>query len=116
MSKTTFAVAPLGQRDGLCLRRCGVRLGKMGSGHHNGARASDQGFVDVALIQRHVRAIGPIEDGRRDAFGFHREQHQTAQAVLVGVNPLDVDALAGELFPNEAAHLFGADTRDQAPT
>ena len=108
-----FPAVSFGQSDGLCLCCGGVRLGKMGSGHDDGAGASDQGFVDVALVQRHVGAIGPIEDRRRDALALHREQHQAAQPLLVGVHAVYGDAFADELFANEAAHLFGADARDQ---
>ena len=103
----------LGQRDRLRLRRRGGWLGEMGARHDDRAGASDQRFVDVALIQRHVCAVGPIEYRRRHPLGLHGEQHQAAQAVLVGVHPIDDDTLANQLFANETAHLFGADARDQ---
>ena len=108
-----FRAVPLGQRDGLRLRRGGVRLGEVGPRHDDGARARDQRFVDVAFVQRHVGAVGAIEDRRRNPLGLHGEQHQAAQPVFVGVHPVDGDAFADQLFADEAAHLFGADARDQ---
>ena len=75
--------------------------------------AGDQRFVDIAFIQRHVSAVGAIEDGRGNALGLHGEQHQSGEPILVDVNSVDGDALANKLFANEAAHLFCADARDQ---
>ena len=48
-----------------------------------GAAAGDEVFVDVALVERHVGAVGAIEDHRRDALGLDRKQHQRRQPVLV---------------------------------
>ena len=108
-----LGVVSLGQRDRLGLRRRRVGFGEMRTRHDDRARPRDQRFVDVAFVQRHVGAVGAIEDRRRNALGLDREQHETRQAVLVDMHPVGDDPIARELLANEAAHLFGPDAGDQ---
>ena len=96
-----LGVVSLGQRDRLGLRRRRVGFGEMRPGHDDGARPRDQRLVDVAFVQRHVGAVGAIEDRRRNALGLDREQHQTRQAVLVDMHPVGDDPFARELLANE---------------
>ncbi len=67
-----------------------------------------------SFVERHVGAIGAIEDHRRDAFGLDRKQHQRRQPFLVGDDAVRRDALACRLFADETAHLLVADAGDQA--
>ena len=63
--------------------------------------------------QRHVGAVGAVEDHRRDAFVLDRQQHQRGQPLRVGGDALDRHALARQLLADEAAHLLVADAGDQ---
>ena len=44
----------------------------------------DEGLVDVALVERHVGAVGAVEDHGRDALVLDRKQHQRRQPVGIG--------------------------------
>ena len=103
-------------RDRLALRGLGVVARKMRAGDDDGARRGDERLVDVVGFERHVGAVGAVEDHRRDAFLLHRQQHQRRQPVGIGDKAVDRNALAGKLLANEAAHLLVADARKQRRT
>ena len=108
-----LAAVRLGQRDRFRLRGGGGGPRKMRPGHDDRMGSGDEGLVDVAFVERHVGAVRAIERHRRDALARDGQQHQRRQTLAVDMDAVDGDALANELFADEAAHLLRADPRDQ---
>ena len=85
----------------------------MGAGDDDRLGGGDEGLVDVALVERAVGAIVAIEDQRKGLVVAHAEQNQRGQPRRIGVNAGDVDAFAGALLADEAAHVLVADAGDE---
>ncbi len=85
----------------------------MRAGDDDRRGAADQALVDVLLRQGHVGAVVAVEDHRRDAFVLDGEEDERRQPFAVDDDAVGRDALAGELFADEAAHLLGADAGDE---
>ena len=86
---------------------------EMRAADQDGAGGGDIGLVDIVLGERHVGAIGAIEDVRRGAVVAHAENDQRGQPVGIGDDAIDGDALADELLADEAPHMLGTDTGDE---
>ncbi len=86
----------------------------MGSRDDDRLGAGDVGLVDVAFVERAVGAIVAIEDQRKRLVVANAENDERGQAPGIGVNARHVDAFAGALLADEAAHVLVADPRDQA--
>jgi len=69
---------------------------------------ADHRLVEVAGVQRHVRAVLAVEDQREGLPVTDAQDHQGRKALGVGDHATDVDALTLELFANEAAHMVAA--------
>ena len=82
-----LAAMCLGNADRLFL--CGLTIGarEVGAGNNNRTRRGNVRLINIVFRQRHVCAIGAIENHRRNALGLHRQQHQRSQALLVGGDP-----------------------------
>ena len=109
-----LAAGSLGDADRLALRRIGIRPREMRSRDHDGSGRGDEALVDVVFAERHVGAVGAVEDHGRDALILDGEQYQRGQPLLVGGDALDRDALADHLLADEASHLLVADPRHHA--
>ena len=109
-----LAAGGLGRADRLVARRLDGRRREMRAADEDGAGRGDIGFVDVVLRERHVGAIGAIEDVRLRALVAHAENHERRQPLRIGDNAIDGNALADELLADEAPHMLGADTGDDA--
>ena len=109
-----LAAILLGDLDSLALRSFGIVAREMRAGDHDRACRLDEILVHIFRRQRHVGAVGAVEDHRRDAFILDRKQHQRRQPFRVGDDAAGRHALALHLFLDVAAHLLVADTRDDA--
>ncbi len=67
--------------------------------------------VDVRRLEAHVRAILAVEDVRKVLGALDAEQHESGQALRVGLDRGNVDPLGGERLAHEAAHVLVADAR-----
>ncbi len=103
----------LGDADRLALGGIAVGFREMRAGNDDGARRADKVFVDVVFAERHVGTVGAHEDHWRDTLVLDRQQHQGGQPFLVGGDALYRDALAYQLFADEAAHLLVANAGEQ---
>ena len=76
--------------------------------------AFDIGRIDVALVERSVRAIIAIEDEREGLFVADAEKDERGEPHRIGVDSGDIDALARALLADEPPHMFVADASDEA--
>ena len=70
----------------------------MRAGHDDRPRRGDECLVDIVFRQRHVSAVGPVEDHRRDAFFLDRKQDQCGQPLGIGGDASRRDAFARQLL------------------
>jgi hypothetical protein len=94
--------------------RVDAGLRQVGAVDQHRAGPGEPGLVDVAGLQRHVGAVLAIEDQRKGVAVADAQDDQGGQALGVGQHAGHVDALAGQLFADEAAHVVGADPGQQA--
>ena len=98
-----------GEPQGLQHRRLGARMREMRAGRDHAARVRDEGLVDVGLLQRHVGAVLAVEDQREPGLVADAEDDEGGEPLRVRDHAARVDALAGELLAQEAAHGLVAD-------
>ena len=101
-----------GEGQRLQHRRLGARVAEMGAGREHGAGLGDEALVDVVLGQPHVGAVLAVEDQREALVVADAEDDQRGQPLGVDLHPAGVDALAGQLLDDEAAHVLVADAGD----
>ena len=108
-----LAAGGLGRADRLVAGGLDGGRREMRAADEDGAGRLDIGLVDVVLAQRHVGAIGAIEDVRRVAIVAHAENDEGGQPIGIGDDAIDGDALAHELLADEAPHVLVADAGDE---
>ena len=91
----------------------GAGGGKVRAGCDHCAGRGDQRLVDVVDGDGHVGAVFAVEDQRKADLIADAEQDKGGQAVGVCPHGRGVDALALQLFTDEAAHGIVADPGDQ---
>ena len=101
------------QGERLQNRRLRARVRQVcASGHHR-PRFGDEAGVDILLAQRHVRAIGPVEDQRKLLLVADAQKHQRRQTLRVRLHPAHIHALARQFLADEAPHMLIPNPRDQ---
>ena len=108
-----LAAVPAHQLHRLALRGFGTGPGEMRAGDDDGTGLGDEGGVDIAFLQRHVGAVLAVEQQREGLVALDREDGERGQAFRVGLETVEIDALAGELLAQETSELLVADAGQQ---
>ena len=87
---------------------------EMGAAHQHRLGAFDIGRINVALVERSVRAVIAIEYEREGLFVADAQKDQRGEPHRIGADAGDVDALARALLADEPPHMFVADASDEA--
>src|ERR1700733_15671706 len=103
-----------GDSHRLSLRGSGIGAREMRAAHQHSPGALDILRIDVALVERAIRAILAVEKEREGLFVADAEQHERGEADRIGPNASDVDALSRALLADESAHVLVADAGDEA--
>jgi hypothetical protein len=77
-----------------------------------GAGRGDEGLVDIVSASAMSAQFGGRRSAETPSFSTDR-MHQRRQPLLVGLEPIDIDAFALQLLADEAAHLLVADAGQQ---
>ena len=101
-----------GEGQRLQHRGLGARVAEVGAGGEHGAGLGDEALVDVVLGQPHVGAVLAVEDQREALVVADAEEDERGQPLGVDLHAAGVDALAGQLLDDEAAHVLVADAGD----
>ena len=84
----------------------------MGAGGDHRAGRADKLRVDVIDRQPHIGAVLAVEDQRELFLVADTEQHQSGQAVGVGLDPGRIHALFLQLLADEPTHMLITDPCD----
>ena len=84
----------------------------MGAGDEQGAAGSDERFVEVRRVHRHVGAVFPVEDQREGVAVLEAEQDQRGEPFPVGADMGNVAALARQGFGQKPPHVVVPDARE----
>ena len=93
-------------------RSGGAGVRQMRAGGQHRARLGNETLVDILFAQRHVGAVLAIEDQRELFLVTDTQNDQRGQPLGVGGYAARIDALAGKLLADEAAHMLVADAGD----
>ena len=83
--------------------------GQVGAGDRERAGRRERRGVGIRGLETHVGAILAIENVRKALGVLDAEQNESREPPRVGLHGADVDALGGQGFADEAAHVLVAD-------
>ena len=82
--------------------------GEMRTGNDKRLGGANKVSREVRTVDRHIGAVGPVEDQREGLAVFDTEYHHAGQALLIGNHVAGVDTIACQLFTDKPAHMLVA--------